>query len=318
MQMLASVGHACLRTDVVDSHVDGKYSSPWRRRLSYALVVLLSVLVLMQNYLFIRDRMHFYEMGGKAISQVAEAAEDSRAAKQASVFINLPSWIAPAKSVYALGTEGILLLPAYTPLEDLPQVFTGHPATVAAMRFDTIQTEVPYYVGLREGPSDWKAACNSDCRIFATRYMTDTVEVQPVGEFTSSLDATHALAQFDQAVTLLAADAQRTTNGLQLNLTWRVDQALSPDVTVFVHVLDANGQLSAQADGDPIANTYPFAQWPHGAIVRDIRTIDVVDPASVRVGLYNRATGQRLTAFTSDGRTLPDDAVAITLQESIP
>jgi hypothetical protein len=100
-----------------------------------------------------------------------------------------------------------------------------------------------------------------------------------------------------------------------VNLEWRVDQALPPDVTVFVHVLDAHGQLIAQADGDPIANTYPFAQWPRGSTVRDIRTIDVADPAAVRVGLYNRATGQRLTALTFDSQVISDDAVPITLGE---
>ncbi|HTP10755.1 MAG TPA: hypothetical protein VMP08_21025, partial [Anaerolineae bacterium] len=218
MLMLASVGIAWLWTDVLVNILDWKYHAPRWRRLSYALVALLSVVVLLQNYLFIRDRMRLYEMGGKAISQVAEAAEESRAAGRTSIFINLPSWLAPAEPVYALGTEGILLLPAYTPLKNLPQVFTGHRASVGDMRFDTIQTEVPYYVGLREGASDWKTACNSDCRVFVTRYMTDTVEIQPVGEFAKSLDVPRPVAQFDQAVTLLSTDAQHIADGWQVDL----------------------------------------------------------------------------------------------------
>jgi hypothetical protein len=60
----------------------------------------------------------------------------------------------------------------------------------------------------------------------------------------------------------------------------------------------------------------PLALWQPGDLIRDTFTLDVdvadlpLGSYAVRVGVYDPATGERLTA-TSNGRPVPDDAFEI-------
>ena len=94
---------------------------------------------------------------------------------------------------------------------------------------------------------------------------------------------------------------------------WRSDALLPAGLTMFVHLLDANGQLIGQLDGAPYANRYPPAEWLPGQVVEDTRSlaplgIDPAQIAQVRVGVYQVADGVRLAAVES-GNRLPDDAL---------
>jgi hypothetical protein len=93
---------------------------------------------------------------------------------------------------------------------------------------------------------------------------------------------------------------------VRLVLYWRASAALEEDYTVFVHSLDAEGQLIGQADGPPLAGRYPTSAWRPGEIVQDSRAV----PPGARylVGLYDAATGGRLPARTAGGGRLPGDA----------
>jgi hypothetical protein len=87
------------------------------------------------------------------------------------------------------------------------------------------------------------------------------------------------------------------------------------DSTVFVHLLDRNGQLIGQADGDPLGGSFPFELWPNDGPIMDTRLIAVEGAAAsgVLVGLYERGSGERLAAFGADGELLQDNAVPVTL-----
>jgi len=95
----------------------------------------------------------------------------------------------------------------------------------------------------------------------------------------------------------------------RLSLYWQASAPLDVDYTVFVHSLNAQGELVGQADGPPVANHYPTTAWRPGEIVQDSRLV----PAGARylVGLYDPATGERLPAFAADGTRLPDDAILL-------
>jgi hypothetical protein len=73
--------------------------------------------------------------------------------------------------------------------------------------------------------------------------------------------------------------------------------------------LNAQGELTSQADGPPVANHYPTTIWRPGQIVQDSRLVPPGD--HYLIGLYDPATGERLPAFTADGTRLPDDAVML-------
>jgi hypothetical protein len=86
----------------------------------------------------------------------------------------------------------------------------------------------------------------------------------------------------------------------------------SPDETIFVHVFDANGQLVAQADGAPLRELFPLSACQPGEQIRDIRSLALpTDAFTLKVGVYNRTTQQRLEAIDTIGNPLIDDAVLV-------
>ncbi|MCS7055594.1 MAG: glycosyltransferase family 39 protein [Thermoflexales bacterium] len=93
---------------------------------------------------------------------------------------------------------------------------------------------------------------------------------------------------------------------------WTVLKPLGNDYTLFVHVLDASGAQIGQQDGEPFDGQYPTGLWDAGERVRDVRAIALPPEARrLRVGWYDRQTGQRLTARMADGSPWPDDIVFI-------
>jgi hypothetical protein len=121
-------------------------------------------------------------------------------------------------------------------------------------------------------------------------------------------------ATFDQTIELLGAEMKNA----QLTLYWRADAPVASDYSIFVHLLDEQGQLLGQLDGTPYANRYPLWAWQPGQIIQDQRDlaaaqVDLAQLHSVAVGIYDPATGQRLAAVDAEGNLLPDNAQIIPL-----
>lgn len=122
---------------------------------------------------------------------------------------------------------------------------------------------------------------------------------------------------FNGSFRLLGYDAPDSAfpgGPLAIALYW---EATAPDgraYTVFVHLLNKDGELVAQSDGPPRAGTYPTSIWDAGERVVDERVLVLPPdlPAGryrLLAGLYDPATGTRLPAFDLDGNRRPDDAV---------
>ncbi len=107
---------------------------------------------------------------------------------------------------------------------------------------------------------------------------------------------------------------------LTVTLLWEAVAPIGEDVTVFVHLLDGEGELVAQHDGPPLSGLAPTRAWPVGALVADPHGIaapsDLAPGAyTVGVGLYRRPSLTRLPAFSADGRRWPDDVVVLEAME---
>ncbi|MCB0166529.1 MAG: phospholipid carrier-dependent glycosyltransferase [Anaerolineae bacterium] len=112
-----------------------------------------------------------------------------------------------------------------------------------------------------------------------------------------------------------AINSTNSTNSPTLQLYWHTNTIPAADYTVFVHVIDANGDLVAQADAPPAAGAYPTSLWDPGEIIIDTRPIPDLPPGryTLRLGLYDPITDQRLPAPDA-----PDDAVTLTEFEVVP
>jgi hypothetical protein len=91
----------------------------------------------------------------------------------------------------------------------------------------------------------------------------------------------------------LRLDGYQLADGV-LTLCWTAVAAPAADYTVFVHLLDSTGQPLGGADGPPVNGQYPTSAWLPGETVTDRRPLVLPPGASLEIGLYLPATGERL------------------------
>jgi hypothetical protein len=118
--------------------------------------------------------------------------------------------------------------------------------------------------------------------------------------------------RFGETIELLGV----TPGAEGLTLVWRTDQPIAHDYTVFVHLLDAAGEVAGQLDGTPFGNRYPTSAWQPGQVIVDTRQladagVDMSAVARVAIGLYDPVSGARLAATDEDGTRLLDDALVV-------
>jgi hypothetical protein len=112
---------------------------------------------------------------------------------------------------------------------------------------------------------------------------------------------------FGQSVELSACDV----NGVEdLRLQWRALERPADDFTIFVHFLNAEGGMLAQADHIPNNGLFPTTAWRVGDSFWESVPIphQAQGASQIRVGLYVLATLERLAANDSYGNSLPDAA----------
>ncbi len=122
--------------------------------------------------------------------------------------------------------------------------------------------------------------------------------------------------QLGEMVSLAGYDLKQANGTLHLALHWTCLAPMTEDYVIFVHLLDSDGDLVAQADGPPINDDYPTSYWASGELIVDERTLHVgeLEPGvyQLKVGMYLLETGERLSAVDAAGERLPNDAILLT------
>ncbi len=141
----------------------------------------------------------------------------------------------------------------------------------------------------------------------------------------ASVNGGHPLnVAFADGIRLLGYDLEPTLvhagEPLQLRLYWQTDRPVTRSWTVFTHLLDGHEQIRAQQDGLPAAGHRPTTTWAPGETIADAHTLVVQENAPpgvdrIEVGLYDLATGVRLTTTRGDDRVLLDRPVEIRPRE---
>ncbi len=95
-----------------------------------------------------------------------------------------------------------------------------------------------------------------------------------------------------------------TLDGGRATRVWRAEAGMAVSYRVFLHALDASGQLVGQSDGVPAGWTRPTTGWLPGEYVTDPRTLNLPPGAyTLFAGMYDPASGDRLApAAYPDGR----------------
>jgi len=122
-------------------------------------------------------------------------------------------------------------------------------------------------------------------------------------------------AQFGDAIRLVGYDLDQTDirpgEPFGIKLHWQGLKAADKPYTVFVHLLGANGKVIGQKDAQPMNGDAPTDAWQEKEYIADSYTFDVTPDAprgaaSLEIGLYDSATGQRLPVTDPNGNPLGD------------
>ncbi|NJN54128.1 MAG: hypothetical protein HC804_04845 [Anaerolineae bacterium] len=291
----------------------------WFPRIIGGLLALFCVLLLAQNLRFVSRYMGYHTMMGAAYQEAVQQTVAANEKGGTAVFINLPNELRDHTQTFPLGHEGVMFYVDYLPQPEIIGVQVARPVDMALLRFDDIRPVMPYAYGVMGAGNNWLniAAKTNSPQIFATRYLTDHIDIVPVGQIDPPLPNTAPLARFvddssGDDVNLLDGYVRMEDGQVQVNLIWQKNRLSSPDVNIFVHVINAQGELIAQMDGFAFERTYPIAQWTEGSPFLDIRSMPApVEDVQVHVGLYNGVTGQRLTAVDANQTIFVDNAVSL-------
>jgi hypothetical protein len=142
---------------------------------------------------------------------------------------------------------------------------------------------------------------------------------EPVAAF-RLLDADQPSSEAPTPQVLLLEEAIRPptelVRTLTLTVTWQAvalpQQAVAPvdaDYTVFVHLLDREGEKVAQRDSQPCDGGCPTSSWQPGQIFLDRHNLDLPadaapGPYRLAVGLYLVESGDRAAVVGRDDRTV--------------
>lgn len=116
-------------------------------------------------------------------------------------------------------------------------------------------------------------------------------------------------ASFDDQIRLLSFEAQDNLSpGTEFDviLYWETLRLPDDDYVVFVHLVDAVGQVIASHDGPPMDGRYATGTWLPGELVPDVHhlILDSSVPAGeyqLRIGLYQWPSMERLLVWDSQG-----------------
>lgn len=94
-------------------------------------------------------------------------------------------------------------------------------------------------------------------------------------------------ATIGETIQLAGFEVSQMPEALAVTLVWQAIRAEERDLTMFVHITDAEGNLVAQLDRPPAG--YPTTEWRPGEVIVD--RADVALPATLDPGVYAVSTG---------------------------
>jgi hypothetical protein len=111
---------------------------------------------------------------------------------------------------------------------------------------------------------------------------------------------TDTIVNFDNMIRLVGYDITVEVDSTDLTLYWEPLTTIADDYTLFIHLLDEQNNIVAQADAPPTNNRYPTSWWATGEIIADRHILpNGSGPVRLKLGLYNPETGLRLPVNTS-------------------
>jgi hypothetical protein len=278
-----------------------------------AIIALVGV-ILAQNIAFLYTRKTLHDQTMPAIWDVINSGQQA-GDKAKLLYINVPDQITPKWREFPVGFFRAVLMPVSVDLGQYVELQTGVQPQTQSLTVPSLARleDYPYNVDMRGKTVDQtnlSAAIRNADQVFITEYdPSGVVKIVDAGSIAQP-QADQFIAEFDSRLQL--AETTFDEGRQRVTLVWNCLAPLSPDETIFMHVFDAQGQLVTQADGAPLRELFPLSECKSGEQIRDVREVAALNGTfTVKTGVYNRATQQRLTAIDSNDQPLTDNAVSI-------
>ena len=167
------------------------------------------------------------------------------------------------------------------------------------------------------GPTEW----NEVERFRASNYFTAYYDQDEVTIFEmAQVLPSQPQATFDQGAIIFLGNFVDLDNPTQLVTAWELAQPTDKDYTLFIHLVDPQDKIVAQADHQlwawDVKHEGPTSQWSATIPHLDVTTIPAEAMAqpdvSLRIGLWLPATGQQFAVESE--LLLVDQAGRLVLQ----
>jgi hypothetical protein len=279
-------------------------------------------LVLVANWLFVRDRLDAYRRLTAPITLVEQVMAE-RPPGEGVLLVNLPQWLAPAEGAYPVGVELVAQLGDYLFVEELIGENLGHDRPVQAIRVPDLLSDQAYTYRVHEQGAEGFVGAGwapGGSHVFVTRYEADGPEAAYVGRLMPGADdrAIATLGPYE----LTSAEARQCGGQVWLETTWRPatgdgPSRPTPTTSLFSQLLAADGRFVSQADGPPLSLRPDLLQLPPGWQATDRRVLPDESDAgdTLLLGTYDFASGERYPALDGAGRPLGDDALRLEVIE---
>lgn len=272
--------------------------------------LLLGVALLTASVTFISGRLDAY----RQITGVTDALIEGTSADQPLQIINLPAWQTPAQPTFRVGVEIVQQLGSHLFASELLH-YNGGAAQAVSVELAAQQT----------ASNDFQAGYHQDGSFEPLSQATQLALVTEAdGAFKlniSFIDKTDdiPLATFDriQLVDVAAYSCFDETT-VALGWRWLADELPSPTLSVFVHLVGANGLIS-QADSGPAGLPFAAFELDESNALYEFRVLAHAAGASdtVHIGVYDFATGDRLAATAVDGQPPVNNAFVIPIDTTL-
>jgi hypothetical protein len=279
--------------------------------------------IVLQSVVLLAGFNDLYALGARQMDALVAWSRPSQAGAPGGLFVNFPDRYTARRAPYPLGYWGVTLAPVSVELGAFPAIVNGVEPETASWSVPALDDDMrqasPYAFDLRGvalGPEELYTEAQNGLPIVVTRYQADgTMRLWEAGRMLAhpGPPPVHALARFGDTLYLAAAHVEEQAPGeWTLDLAWQCRDNSAWGDTVLVHLGLPGQPPVAQADGDFLEGLLPLSVCRPGQWLSERRHIPVppgglLPGATVRVGVYNRETGQRLPGVDQDGAPLLDD-----------
>ena len=229
------------------------------------------------------------------------------------LLVNLPQWLETRSRTFPVGVEFAAMLGDYLFVEELIWHNVGGAGRPVWAVVEPALLASPPYAYHAHGQHVWEElAIDRATAVFITSYETPGPQTRYRGAAAPAAAAPAVpLAAFGH-YDLWEARAALCGDALTISTAWRPrGDSLPKTTSLFMHVVDGDGRLLAQADGPPLGLRPGLLPVPAGWRLVDARTLTLPETAvaaAVLVGEYDYVSGARSPAADNNQQPLPADA----------